>query len=73
MTDQAVPEGHKGLHGFLYGDGGAEEHDSQSQYSFREVLCDCVCKSGSHPTDRCSAGVHLLICRVRMMGPLVCQ
>lgn len=36
MTDQAVPEGHKGLHGFLYGDGGAEEHDSQSQYSFRE-------------------------------------
>jgi len=37
VTDQAVPEGHKGLHGFLYGEGGAEEHDSQSRYNFREV------------------------------------
>lgn len=36
VTDEAVPEGHKGLHGFLYGDGGAEEHDSRSQYNFRE-------------------------------------
>ncbi|KAL0051688.1 hypothetical protein WJX82_000278 [Trebouxia sp. C0006] len=36
VTDQAVPEGHKGLHGFLYGEGGAEEHDSQSRYNFRE-------------------------------------
>lgn len=26
-TDATVPEGHKGLHGFLYGTGGAEEHD----------------------------------------------
>lgn len=26
-TDASVPEGHKGLHGFLYGSGGAEEHD----------------------------------------------
>lgn len=37
VTDQAVPEGHKGLHGFLYGEGGAEAHDSGSQYNFREV------------------------------------
>jgi len=36
MTDAAVPEGHAGLHGFLYGDGGAEAHDSAG-YSFREV------------------------------------
>ncbi|KAL3160178.1 hypothetical protein ABBQ32_010944 [Trebouxia sp. C0010 RCD-2024] len=36
VTDQAVPEGHKGLHGFLYGEGGAEAHDSGSQYNFRE-------------------------------------
>jgi len=30
VTDAAVPEGHKGLHGFLYGEGGAEEHDSRA-------------------------------------------
>ena len=40
VTDQAVPEGHKGLHGFLYGQGGAEAHDSQSRYNFREVLVE---------------------------------
>ena len=40
ITDAAVPEGHAGLHGFLYGDGGAEAHDSAG-YSFREVL-DCM-------------------------------
>eukprot|EP00897_Mesotaenium_endlicherianum_P004008 jgi/Mesen1/3635/ME000020S03162 len=28
VTDETVPEGHKGLHGFLYGDGGADVHDS---------------------------------------------
>ncbi|PNH06401.1 hypothetical protein TSOC_007236 [Tetrabaena socialis] len=28
VDDKNVPEGHKGLHGFLYGEGGAEEHDS---------------------------------------------
>ncbi|KAG0616195.1 hypothetical protein M758_5G097900 [Ceratodon purpureus] len=28
VTDDAVPEGHKGLHGFLYGEGGAEVHGS---------------------------------------------
>ncbi|GBG69753.1 hypothetical protein CBR_g4584 [Chara braunii] len=27
VTDAAVPEGHVGLHGFLYGSGGAEVHD----------------------------------------------
>lgn len=30
VTDDAVPEGHKGLHGFLYGEGGAEVHGSGS-------------------------------------------
>ena len=37
VTDQAVPEGHKGLHGFLYGEAGAEVHDQQGQYHFRQV------------------------------------
>lgn len=37
VSDKAVPEGHKGLHGFLYGEGGAEAHDATSSgYSFRE-------------------------------------
>ncbi|KAL3685491.1 hypothetical protein R1sor_003513 [Riccia sorocarpa] len=31
VTDDAVPEGHKGLHGFLYGEGGADIHDSGSK------------------------------------------
>eukprot|EP00250_Pteridium_aquilinum_P014809 c22214_g1_i1 orf=121-1554(+) len=30
VSDQNVPEGHKGLHGFLYGDGGAEVHSADS-------------------------------------------
>jgi hypothetical protein len=48
VTDEAVPEGHKGLHGFLYGDGGAEEHDSRSQYNFREVnTCACNAHTSS--------------------------
>lgn len=33
LTDDAVPEGHKGLHGFLYGEGGAEVHGSGSSSS----------------------------------------
>ena len=38
VTDQAVPEGHKGLHEFLYGEGGAEAHDdSQAAVQAREV------------------------------------
>ena len=37
VTDAAVPEGHKGLHGFLYGEGGAEEHDSGTRYRLRHV------------------------------------
>lgn len=38
VTDQAVPEGHKGLHEFLYGEGGAEAHDiSQADIQAREV------------------------------------
>ncbi len=28
VTDAAVPEGHKGLHATLYGEGGAEQHSS---------------------------------------------
>ncbi|PRW61409.1 nifU chloroplastic isoform A [Chlorella sorokiniana] len=35
-TDAAVPEGHQGLHGFLYGEGGAEAHEAGSSYTFRE-------------------------------------
>lgn len=31
VTDDTVPEGHKGLHGFLYGEGGAEVHSSQGK------------------------------------------
>lgn len=38
MTDSSVPEGHKGLHGYLYGDGGAEVHDGADRlYQSREV------------------------------------
>jgi hypothetical protein len=38
ITDEAVPEGHKGLHGFLYGEGGAEAHEApMGSYDFREV------------------------------------
>jgi hypothetical protein len=38
QTDAAVPEGHKGLHGFLYGEGGAEEHDAADRaYSLLKV------------------------------------
>lgn len=37
VTDQTVPEGHKGLHGMLYGEGGAEVHDFAREYVFREV------------------------------------
>ena len=56
MTDDAVPEGHKGLHGFLYGDGGAEEHDSRG-YSFRHVRAAaavpaacCACSDSAYTT-----------------------
>ena len=38
VTDSAVPEGHKGLHGFLYGEKGADVHDNaERQYVLREV------------------------------------
>jgi hypothetical protein len=36
VSDDAVPEGHKGLHGLLYADGAAEEHRGE-QYVFRQV------------------------------------
>ncbi|KAI3423194.1 hypothetical protein D9Q98_010716, partial [Chlorella vulgaris] len=37
VTDAAVPEGHAGLHGFLYGEGGAEAHDGgSSSYAVRQ-------------------------------------
>ncbi|GLI68534.1 hypothetical protein VaNZ11_012974 [Volvox africanus] len=35
VDDKTVPEAHKGLHGFLYGDGGSEEHDRGSSYTVR--------------------------------------
>lgn len=34
-TDANVPEGHVGLHGLLYGEGGAEAHDAVSVYEIR--------------------------------------
>lgn len=34
VTDENVPEGHQNLHGFLYGEGGAEEHEGTA-YEFR--------------------------------------
>lgn len=38
VTDSSVPEGHRGLHGFLYGDSGAEVHDdADRQYRARQV------------------------------------
>ena len=36
VTDDAVPEGHKGLHGFLYGEGGAEVHGSGGSSSSKD-------------------------------------
>lgn len=36
VTDAAVPEGHRGLHDFLYGEGDAHESDSGG-YQFREA------------------------------------
>ena len=38
MTDSSVPEGHRGLHGFLYGESGAEVHEEADRdYQAREV------------------------------------
>ncbi|CAD7698767.1 unnamed protein product [Ostreobium quekettii] len=34
VTDDNVPEGHQGLHGYLYGEGGADEHEGRA-YEFR--------------------------------------
>ena len=60
MTDAAVPEGHAGLHGFLYGDGGAEAHDSAG-YSFREV------RDTRHDTDTVSeSGCTLMRMRLSL-------
>lgn len=50
VTDAAVPEGHAGLHGFLYGEGGAEAHDGgSSSYAVRQVRFGCYSLAGSHP------------------------
>lgn len=35
VTDAAVPEGHKGLHGFLYGEAGADVHDGEAAFQVR--------------------------------------
>ena len=63
VTDSAVPEGHKGLHGFLYGKKGADVHDnSERQYVLREVSC-CV----RMECTRCFAGRSesiLLLCQL---------
>lgn len=52
VTDAAVPEGHQGLHGFLYGEGGAEAHDAGSSYTFREARLPVA---GRAPLRRMSA------------------
>ena len=50
VTDQAVPEGHKGLHEFLYGEEGAEVHaEQQAQIRANEVNTK-IC----HPIRPCS-------------------
>jgi hypothetical protein len=36
ITDEAVPEGHKGLHGFLYGEDG-DAHGTGSLSEYRQV------------------------------------
>ncbi|KAF8073253.1 NIFU1 [Scenedesmus sp. PABB004] len=36
VTDAAVPEGHKGLHGLLYGEGDAAAAHSAARYEFRK-------------------------------------
>lgn len=71
VTDAAVPEGHKGLHGFLYGEGGAEQHDSRG-YVFRHV-----CPAAAHDavgnitcTPSCcrSACLNQYVCRIISIG-----
>ena len=56
MTDVAIPEGHKGLHQALYGEGSEEAH-SAAQYALRQV-CYCICALTSatecQPVKRCS-------------------
>lgn len=37
LTDAAVPEGHRDLHGFLYGEGGAEVHNLASSDRFDPI------------------------------------
>lgn len=61
VTDVAIPEGHKGLHQALYGEGSEEAH-SAAQYALRKVCLRC---------DRChrlSAGLHLKRCQAFMQG-----
>ncbi|KAK9834555.1 hypothetical protein WJX74_004543 [Apatococcus lobatus] len=36
MSDATVPQEHQGLHGFLYGEGGAEAHDADGSYQLRQ-------------------------------------
>lgn len=66
VTDQAVPEGHKGLHGFLYGEGGAEAHDSGSQYNFREV--PCVRLSHQAPCRICASAKRINMLAIVLQG-----
>lgn len=37
FTDAAVPEGHRDLHGFLYGEGGAEVHTGPSSNRYEPI------------------------------------
>ncbi len=38
MSDKTVPQEHQGLHGFLYGEGGAEAHDADDSYRLQQVI-----------------------------------
>lgn len=63
VTDAAVPEGHQGLHGFLYGEGGAEEHETNRGYAFREVGGASVVWGRAGVARVCSAPCVLPPCR----------
>lgn len=70
VTDAAVPEGHKGLHGFLYGEGGAEEHDSRA-YRVRHVRSRMLnaCMDRTAGADCSTQGCILcIVCAMSAQG-----
>ena len=55
MSDKTVPQEHQGLHGFLYGEGGAEAHDADAGYQMRQV---CVIPQSRVCTELTSCPEH---------------